>query len=270
MTNFDYPNAAAIDKIGVLTDYDRKHGHPEGWTRSVINKIQADIQKSDDKNGPRMGGEYKAENYTPEEQAAYKFYREEVIEYEAWKKLVQEYWNENSDGVTFDKFDDSKQYIDKPGSGFTPPTVTEYSGGNNKNHELSVSVEALEYFVRQIEQIIGKDGRSGMLLDAKKLLTSFEMRPGGFAKAEVLRRKIVGANADDPGLRGDSMALLQVVHEALYQIKENLRTLIKEYDSAEEFNKLTTQQLDEVMGGAWGKISGLKDYGQSGGTTGGG
>ncbi|WP_213453725.1 hypothetical protein [Rhizomonospora bruguierae] len=169
--------------------------------------------------------------------------------------------------VKWEDFDRNTEYIERPGSHFEPPSgMQEYGGVNNKNHELAVSVEALEYFARQIEQILDKD----MLQAARRSLATFVMRPGKFAKAEVLRQKIAGVKADDTGLRGDSMKLLQAVHDALYQIKKNLRELITNYDSTEEFNKLTTAQLDEVMGAAWGKIGSLGHYGQTEGSISGG
>ncbi|AGL14100.1 hypothetical protein [Actinoplanes sp. N902-109] len=266
-TDFSYANEEAVDAIGVLDKYDTDHGHPAGWTRAVIKKIQQDIQNSP--AGKDRTGSYDRDDYSSDENAAYDWYSNDVIEHDHWKALVENYQKDQGSTVKPDAYNPDKQYIDKNDGGFKPPEGTgEYTGGNNPNHELTVSTEALNYFANQLDKVVG-DG-TGVLYDARNQLNKVEMKPGGFAKAEVLRQKIEGVSANDAGLRGDTMGLMLTLHEALYAVKTNLRQMVRDYDTAEEFNGMTAQQLGDAMDKAWGKIGNVGDYGQSSGTTTGG
>lgn len=261
----NFPNMPDIDKMGVLTEYDHDHGHPEGWTRAVIEKIKGDMREVYASNG----GQYIVlpDNFTnmyPEdEQAAWRFYQEEIVDPEAWARLVEEYEKEElRDEVTWEDYNEKISYVGpKPKTEFKPPYLREYGDGDGKDHQLAVSVDALEHFARQLDEIVGSE--SDLTLDAQKKLNKIDLKPGGFAKAELLRQCIAGASPKDLGLCGDTVKLLKAVGNALYEIKVSIRALIKEYDSVEDFNKLTVQQLDKVMAGAWTEISGMKNYGQN-------
>jgi hypothetical protein len=266
--DFGYANDAAIDAIGVLDKYDKDHGHPAGWTRAVINKIQADIQNSP-AHKESMGGSYDKSDYTADENAAYDWYNDDVVDQDHWLALVAQYNKDQAGTVNPEGYDPNKQYVTKDDGGFKPPgNTSEYTGGNNPNHEVTVSTEALNYFANQLDQIVG-DG-TGILFDAHNELKNVEMKPGGFAKAEVLRQVIEGVSAKDSGLRGDAMGLMLALHEALYAVKTNMRQMVRDYDTTEEFNGMTAQQLSKAMDAAWGKIGNVGDYGQSSGTTAGG
>ncbi|WP_067494996.1 hypothetical protein [Actinoplanes sp. TFC3] len=267
--DFGYPNDEAIDKIGVLADHDKSLGHDAGWTRSVIKKIEADIMNSP-QHKESTGGSFDRSDYDQDELAAWDWYRSDVVDTDHWESLVKDYKADVTDesNVKPDGYNGDKQYVP-----YTEPKVegsnVPYSGSNNANKELAVSTEALKYFANQIDAIVKDDG-TGMLTDARNKLKAVQMKPGGFAKAEVLRQKIDGVSANDAGLRGDSMGMLLAVQEALLAVKSGLLKMANEYEKAEDFNSMTAEQLTNNMDGAWGKISDVGDYGQSSGTTAGG
>ncbi|MET7747691.1 hypothetical protein [Micromonospora sp. NPDC005367] len=270
MADLSYANDDAIDQIGVLDKYDKDHDHPEGYSRAIIDKIEHDMDQEThhgENNVP-----HDMSQYTEDERAVWDWYRKDVVDQDHWKKLVEEYEKDaaakNKTDIHAEKFDESHQYVPKVGSDFKPPAVSEYSGSDNKSHKVAVSTEALEYFAKELDQVAG-DGH-GMLLDAHKKLDGIDMRPGAFAKAELLRQTIIGTGSKDLGLRGDTMNVLQTVHEALFTVKESVRAMIKEYDSGEEFQRMSVDQLNDAMEGAWGKIDKIKDYGSGEGTTSGG
>lgn len=257
--DFSYANAEAVDAVGILPEYDKEHGFETGWARSVLERWRTDYDHRID--------------WDADEKALIEWYREDVIEYDKWKAIVAKH-NEkvtDEDMVTVDSYDENNPPFDMPDSTFDHPDDTEYSGGNNPNHELAVSTEALRHVANQIGAIVGLDDNgTNLILQARTQLGQIQMRPGGFAKAEILRQKIEGVSANDAGLRGDAMGLLLASHEALLAVKEGLLKIADSYDNAEDFNKMTTKQLTDNMGNAWGKIDGLADYGQGSGTTTGG
>ncbi|MBU2670265.1 hypothetical protein KOI35_42865 [Actinoplanes bogorensis] len=257
--DFSYANPEAVDAVGILPKYDAEHGFENGWARSVIERWRTDYDGDID--------------WDDDEQALVDWYTDDVIQHDEWKAIVEQHNKDvtQEDNVTVTPYDEDNPPYDMPENTFEHPEDTEYSGGNNPNQELAVSTEALRHVANQIGAIVGlDDGGSNLILTARKQLGDIAMLPGGFAKAEVLRQKIEGVNSNDAGLRGDAMGLLLASHEALLAVKEGLLKIADSYDNAEEFNEMTTTQLGDNMGNAWGKIDGLADYGQSSGTTTGG
>lgn len=262
------PNIQAVDATGWLDEYDEENGHPPGWSRSVIEKILADIRTYTPVGPFRLGSGFDRDDYTDEELALWDRFYVEV--YRPWDEVAEEHNSTvtDTDNVRPDEYNPDHQYVEQPPPGFTPPGTSEWAGGDNPNQQLSVSTEALEFFADQIDQIAG-DG-TGILFDARTLLGEVDMRPGGFAKAELMRQLIDGSSSESPGLRGDTMNLMLSVHQALYEVKTGLRLMVRGYDTSEEFNDMTADELGEAMGGAWSKIGVVGDHGQDSGTTSGG
>lgn len=265
MPDLGYANDDAIKTIGALKPYDQNHNHPDGWTQSVIDKIELDIQRNTPSNPNRsVDMDQVLSHFSQEERDAWKWYREEVIPPDKWKTLVSNY-QANTAKVAVDPpptFDADHDYITKPDALFKPPPGTKpWSGPNNTKGDLAVSHEAINYFIKSLGAVAG-DG-NGILLDARKTLGEINPRPGGFARAEIMRQRVRGASADDPGLQGDTMALMVTVHEALFDLQSNLRTLLNTYKDAEDFNSLTADKLDDVMDDSWSKIDDLEDHGQT-------
>ncbi|WP_406077938.1 hypothetical protein [Micromonospora sp. NBC_00858] len=271
------------EKSSLLAKYSIEEGNPPGWAESVIDKIQKEIQ--DDRRLLESDFQSNAafqvglSNFNAEEKAAWDYYQNSIQDPDGlWEtrqlneiedtldkegKFNEGHWYYGKAIKTdYDPHEDSlgNWYIDRE-SDPDLPVLPKYEGSDNKNHDLVVSTEALKYLKRQIGKLVDEKD-SAIALDAKAKVAAVDIRPGGFAKAELLRQKIVGGAAGG-GLQSETMELLQAVHDTLLQIKQNIDTLIIEYDSAEDFNKMTTQQLSEVMEGAWSKIDSMKDHGQS-------
>jgi hypothetical protein len=271
--NFDYPNPDAIKVIGVYGQYDKSNGHPDGWTEAVVNKIQQEVANHNNTRAGSLGLQPDLSHYTAEEKAAYQWYKDNVLDDSHWKTLVKNYESNpaNTANIKPDTYNPDDQYIPNKDSGFQPPDVKEFNGGNNKGGQLAVSYDAVNYFIKELEAV-APDGH-GILLTAREELNHVDLKPGGFARAELMRQKVMGASGDDPGLRGDTMALLVTLHSALFDIRQDLHNLLTEYQNTEDFNKLTADQFNSKMDDAWSKISTVDQYGKTsstGGGTGGG
>ena len=265
MPDLSYANDDAVKTIGALKPYDQRNNHPDGWTQSVIDKIEQEITRATPSNPNRsVDIDQVLSKFSPEERDAWKWYHEEVVPPDKWKKLVDDY---NVSGAKKSVeppagFDSGKDYVPKPGSQFKPPDgVKPWSGADNKKGDLAVSHEAINYFIKSLGAVAG-DGH-GILLDARGVLDKIDPRPGGFARAEVMRQRVRGAGPDDPGLQGDTMHLLGRVHSALFDLQANLKTLLNNYKDAEDFNSLTSDKLDKVMDDTWDKVDSLGDFGQT-------
>ena len=238
------------DQIGIFKDYDAEHNVPPGWSRGVINKIMSDSGSGTVGDASAMG--FDRSQYTADELAAYDWYTRQT-EPDRWKDLVFEY--ESGDGAK--KVDppadlgSKTDWIDKPAHGFQDPNLKPFSGSGGTG-SVVVSTEAITYFANALGTIAPNGG--GMLLETAAQVLTADPRPGGFAKAELMRRAVVGTSATEEGLRGETNSLLIKIQTALYTMQECLRQLVKEYDSAEELNGLTVAQFRDVMSVSDGKI----------------
>ncbi|BCJ67309.1 hypothetical protein [Polymorphospora rubra] len=274
--DFSYANEEAIDQIGILDRFNNGEiegfpdQHPDGWIQAVIDEVKAEIQRNYNDN--TYSSDVDWSNYSDEERAAYEWYKNEVIPYEKWKALVEEYEETSSDesNVSYDEYQEPDEYdidgdIEEPG-------VTIYTGTDNENGELKVSTEAIRHFVKQIDKVVWLGG--GLLWDARKRLNTLDVRPGMFARAEVMREKI---GEPDSGLVGDTRGLLRNVHWTLASLSDNLLQLASSYERTEEGNELTGNDLEErtrefnemtesefadAMGDSWGYIENTDDFGQ--------
>lgn len=268
MTDFSYANDDAVKQTGVLPQHDTDTGNPPGWTDAVITKIKAEIEKehsNDHGESAAIKPDYDHSMFTADENAAYQWYKDNVIEPGHWKQIVANYeangGSKAPTGATATPYNPDDDYIPKKDSGFQPPDVHEYNGPDNKSHTLSVSTEAIEYFINELKAVAG-DG-TGILLDARGDLNKLDMKPGAFARAELMRQKVMGSQNDDPGLRGDSMNLLTTIHSALFNMQTDLHNMLVEYQNTEDFNKMTVDQFNGVMDDAWGKVGNLSQYGKT-------
>jgi hypothetical protein len=266
MTDFGYPNDDAVKATGVFNQHDSDTGSPPGWTDAVVGKIKAEIEKEHQgDHGDYTGPDYDHSKFSAEENAAYQWYKDDVIEQSHWEQIVKNYEaNGGSKAPTqpdVKDYNPDDDYIPKKDSGFQPPSVNEYHGPDNKSHTLSVSTEAIEYFINELKSVA--DDGTGILLDARGDLNKLDVKPGGFARAELMRQKVMGSQGGDPGLRGDTMDMLTTIHSALFNMQTDLQKMLKEYQSTEDFNTMTADQFGDVMGDAWGKVGNLSQYGKS-------
>ncbi|GLY23757.1 hypothetical protein [Micromonospora sp. NBRC 101691] len=281
--DFSYPNDRAIEHIGILDKFNNgeiegfPQEHPDGWIQAVIDKIQADIMSNSNNHGINN---IDWSDYTAEEKAAYDWYKAEVVEIESWNALVADF-RENDvpdeDSVDFDEFDES-DHLDIDGS-IDPPEVSVYTGGSdNSAGDLLVSTAAIRYFANSIGELFDDpNGRGGsLMLRVGDELASLEVKPGKFAVAEIMRRKIHGTG-EGVGLVGDTQGLLEKIHQTLYTLRLSLLEMADSYELTEdgnvrsgkdfeestaEFNAMTEEELGDALSDPWGHINGIDDFGQ--------
>jgi hypothetical protein len=58
------------------------------------------------------------------------------------------------------------------------------------------------------------------------------------------------------------MDMLTNVHSALFNMQTDLHNMLVEYQNTEDFNKMTADQFNDVMGDAWGKVGNMTQYGK--------
>lgn len=252
------PDIEAIDGLdpGFWTRMDDQLGFPHGYTRAAVleqrNNAEADAGHAKGKDASSNHPDF-----TADERRAYEHYRDGYKK-EDWDHLVAEQKAKGDTPPAPAAFDDDKVYINADGPKFEPPTDAKWGGGDNKKRELAVSTEALIWMADQVK-FVASDDDKGYLKVAHGLLDPVDVRPGGFAVAQLLRVMIGNANTD--GLRSDTMGLLNDTKLTLYEVEKNLRVLAAKYDNAEDFNNMTAEDLGELMDGAWGHSSDVSGHG---------
>ncbi|MCA2217455.1 hypothetical protein [Jidongwangia harbinensis] len=247
---------------GVFKTYDSEHHKPDGWTENAVGRIRDEIHDNA-RDHPKNIDFLDESNYSKEELDAYDWYQDHVLDINNWTKIATEFNKKSGskDAVQYEHAPaEGKNYGLKDDDGFRPPVVHEWSDSVDKGKGVAVNTQALRHFAKQLEAI-EPDGTGGVAWQAWDKLNKVSIKPGGFAKAEVLRQKINGAGGDDDGLRGGTMDTLMTVHQAIYNLRKSLIKLADEYDSAEELNKMTGDQLTDAMKNAWAQIEKLKNSG---------
>jgi hypothetical protein len=168
------------------------------------------------------------------------------------------------DSVPVGGYDSDTEYIGKPHQDFDEPDNIREWSNESGNGELVVTPEAIEYFCKQLDAV-APQGKDGIIWQAIKRLDAIDIKPGTFGKAVALRNKITGieGSTSDGGLKGDTRGMLVAVHEALFDLQKNLRTMMVEYEGAENLNSLTGEKFKDVMNETWGDITKFSKYGNT-------
>jgi hypothetical protein len=149
------------------------------------------------------------------------------------------------------------QVVAPPGS-FGPPDTKPYSGDVSGASPVRVSTEAIDWFVKQLNQIAPRDG-SGFIKEAVNKVRTVDIRPGAFAVAQVLKSKIDG----DGGLKRDTISFLDGVGDVLIVLQNALTVVSKGYQDAEDDSTISSDKLTEHMKDAYKIIDGWQDGGQA-------
>ncbi|BCJ52704.1 hypothetical protein Asp14428_41790 [Actinoplanes sp. NBRC 14428] len=266
--DMSYPNDDSIRVSGVLDRWNTEHGKPAGWIQDLIKRVEATDDTTPQQSARGSGGGVDLSGFSDEEKNAWNWYRNDVVN--NWSAVKADWEKRSADksNVEYDHNpNDGNDYGLNKGPGFTPPSVHEWSDSAKQGNGVAVNTQALRHFAKQLEAI-EPEGAGSLTLKARSALEKVDIRPGGFAKAELLRRKIQGTNegnnnSEDDGLRGDTMKLMRTVHQAIFNLRTSLVQIANEYDSGEKLNKMTGEQLAEAMETAWAEIASLKNVGNT-------
>ena len=264
--NWDNPNLDAIDAMGFLKEYEGTHGEDPGWARSVIERIRAEQLADTPKHKEDTGGDWDRGNYDADELAMYDWYTETYIgmNNKDWDALVDKHQDKAMDNVHTTPPGEYDDFTDE--GIWKPPTTTEFTGDTSGNNEMVVNTEAIQHLINQFATV-AEGEHKGLLLDLATELDGKMIKPGGFARAEILRQKIDGTGEGNPGVRGDTIGLLRTLHRALFDLQAGLKVMKTEYEKTEEDNEVTQAKLQELLKDAWSEIGALNKYGTVGGST---
>ncbi|WP_433794797.1 hypothetical protein [Actinoplanes sp. CA-252034] len=265
--DWGYPNQEAITAMHAYSTHDEAKGYPAGTTQAAYDSWMAYYNKH---SNSRTGVDYdkwkdsvRAEH--PEWVEARDWYTSNITDTNGWKKLVSDYKGQITDpsNVKPPAFNSQGDWIDETktptGSGFKPPTIDGFKGDAAATKGVAVNTAALEWFAKEVLQKI--TGPGNVLLSTVDQLNLVDPKPGGFARAEVLRQAIVGATAQDGGVKGDMKDMLVNMNTSLIAVADALLKMAGDYKNLEELNKLTNDKLNEIMGESFKGLDGLGTYG---------
>ncbi|MEU4752052.1 hypothetical protein AB0F93_13855 [Micromonospora tulbaghiae] len=266
--DWGYPNDKAISAMnayGMGDDFLKK---PDGTVQAAYDSWMAFYNKNQNNrtgvNFEKWKDEVRAEH--PEWIEARDWYDKNILDTDGWKNLVKTYKDNITDpsNVKPPAFTDQSDWIDdkiQTGSGFKPPAINPtFKGDTASTSGVAVNTAALKWFA---EDVLGSiTGAGKILLTTADQLGAIDPRPGAFARAEVLRQAIVGATAQDGGVKGDMKDMLVNMNTALLAVQAALLKMAAEYENLEELNALTTDKLGEIMGDSFKGLDNLSTYGQ--------
>jgi hypothetical protein len=145
-----------------------------------------------------------------------------------------------------------------PPVSFGQPDTKPYSGDVSGASPVRVSTEAIDWFVKQLNQVAPPDG-SGFVKTATDVVKSVDIKPGAFAVAQVLKSKIDG----DGGLKRDTISFLQGVGDVLIVLQDALAVVSKGYKDTEDDSTISGDKLEEHMKDAYKIIDGWQKSGQA-------
>ena len=270
--DWGYPNDKAISAMNAYGMGDAVIGKPEGTTQAAYDSWMAYYHEHGRNSrygtGVNLEGwknQVRAEH--PEWIEAREWYDKNILDTDGWKNLVKTYKDRITDpsNVKPPAFTDQSDWIDESktptNSGFKPPAIDPtFKGDTASTSGVAVNTAALKWFA---EDVLGSiTGAGNILLTTADKLSAIDPRPGAFARAEVLRQAIVGATAQDGGVKGDMKDMLVNMNTALLAVQTALLKMAAEYENLEELNALTTDKLSEIMGDSFNGLDNLKTYGQ--------
>jgi hypothetical protein len=173
--------------------------------------------------------------------------------YEKVQGLIDEYDSGNEPDLDVDDFSTIDQPDGKPKDIPTDlPVVVNTTG--ESGGDVSVSIEALKQFSTNV-------GAYKVHIDrALTALNNVSVKPGVFGAGQNLVVKVQG-RGETIGLKGDTEKFLKAVNALIYDLQTDIGNLILEYDTTEEWNTMTTNQLSEAFNESFSNFSTISNYG---------
>lgn len=126
----------------------------------------------------------------------------------------------------------------------TPEVPGGGDGNKGGDKVIAVNTKALRKFAENVEAL------RVMIADSKKHLADVDVKPGGFNAAYTLRDKVNGA-----GLKGDYEKYMYSLAQELGELSEATKTMLADYEKAEDLNKLSAEKLTNIMNGPFSYIN---------------
>ncbi|MEU7906155.1 hypothetical protein [Actinoplanes sp. NPDC049118] len=141
-------------------------------------------------------------------------------------------------------FDPSK-YTTQPDIVDDPvlPVVPNYEVGD-AGSGIQVNTDALRTFAKNLDEL------KKYVVLARDKVKLVDARPGFFSDAAELKKNV-------SNLKRDSELLLTGMAESFVDLQTDIGTLVKEYDTVEELNALSSEDLAAIFKESFGDISGL-------------
>jgi hypothetical protein len=247
-----------VRRIGWYGEQDKNYGHDSGWAEGVLDKIS----KEESLNTPTnldivtvptddKYPYFDESKYSADEMGVYDAFHNTVLNDANWKTYVDKAESDPSKVVDYKDSPGGVGAPEQPGGydsnnqqnhTFAPPDVKTYNGESLGNSPVSFSSDAVKHFTEQLSLVVEKNGQpGGIIVQAYEQLGKVDLKPGAFAQAQILRNK---ANA----LKDDATHYLSAVQNAVSELRDSLVAMSKEYDSTEEINKMTGEQLNQALG----------------------
>lgn len=135
-----------------------------------------------------------------------------------------------------------------------PPPVPRSDGPGANNGEVAVDTSAFTQFVTNLGAL------KAMIDTSRGHVKNVNVQAGNFGAGYELSRVV---NLPQGGLRSDTVAFMDSAFEVLHDVGTVMSRLAADYDSVEEINGISSNDLALLFQESYDGIAGLKDHGNS-------
>lgn len=173
---------------------------------------------------------------------------EAKADYEKVEKLIKQYQENDKDNPP--DFLDAEIDVVHP-DGRPKPPVTENMPGvldtHSESNDVVVSTQTLRDFGGKIKEL-------AVFVDkTRDSLELVDMKPGLFGAGTKIYEDV------QVDLLGQALEFLKKVSETFIHLRADIDELILQYETAEEWNELSTKQLNDIFRESFGDISGFQN-----------
>ncbi|MER7016260.1 hypothetical protein ABT324_32930 [Saccharopolyspora sp. NPDC000359] len=132
------------------------------------------------------------------------------------------------------------------------PDFGGHAGAGARANEVVVNQEAMRQFAGVAEKL------RQLIVESRDYVGGVDVKPGAFSKAYSLRTEVNGK------LKNGVETFMTNAAATLFDIKETMTKIAREYEDSEELNKLTAEKIAPEMAELYGSIDNLKSSGNGG------
>jgi hypothetical protein len=177
----------------------------------------------------------------------------EKATYEKVEKLVENYdTNRTPPALPTQSTVGGVAYPDDPplapkDTGMPAPLNT----ADGSSNDVAVSTQALRDFANNLKVL------EDLVTTEHSSVEQIAIRPGTFGAGVFITTAI------QQGLRNDTLNFLRSVGDTFRRVRADMETLITDYDSTEDRQKMTVQQLNNLFNDAFTDIGSYNQYGNA-------